>query len=41
MQNISLVFFIILTCMTHNGPLFTMKCAKMYKDKTVFSCLQK
>jgi len=22
--------------MIHNGPLFTMQCAKMYKDKTLF-----
>jgi len=22
--------------MTHNGPLFSMQCAKMYKDKKQF-----
>jgi hypothetical protein len=42
MQNISLVFFMVLTYVTFNGPLFTVQCVKMCKDKTYsFSCLQK
>ena len=36
MQNTSLVFFIILTCMTHNGPPFTVQGTKIYKDKVQF-----